>query len=79
MDAVTEDGAPDGGALSVLRCSLGYTRYRSGNREHRIKTADVDTDAAERRLRDDAVLIRSGAEEPSSRSLALSSPRTMNR
>lgn len=30
--------APDGGAISRLWCLLGYTRYRSGNRWHRIKT-----------------------------------------
>lgn len=51
LDGVTSDGTPDGGAISGLWCLLGYTRYRSGNREHRIKTSSrrVDTDAAERR------------------------------
>lgn len=45
--------APDGGAISRLWCSLGYTRYRSDNREDRIKTASwphrVDTDATEQK------------------------------
>jgi len=41
--------APDGGAISGLGCSLGYARYRSGDRERWIKTAGVDADAAERR------------------------------
>jgi len=53
--------APDGGAISGLGCSLGYTRYRSGDRERWIKTAGIngalDAKWSERALGNDESII----------------------
>lgn len=74
MMVVPAMDAPDGGAISRLRCLLGYTRYRSGNREHRMKNKQPGRIALIRMPRnrnraDDAVLIQNGAQEASSASV----------